>query len=64
MKFILWFSIFLLGIMAGLGLLMLCGCSHPWWKNYPEDNIVEEIVEDVIKQEWQLDLDLSPNSPE
>ena len=29
-----------------------------------DDNIMEEVVEDVIKQETGLDMDLTPSSPE
>jgi len=44
-------------------LLSLCSCE--WWNSwYPADNIVEEIGEQIIKDETGLDLDLSPNSPE
>ena len=37
------------------------GCSL---KDYPQDNIVEEKVEDLIQEETGLDIDLSPFSPE
>lgn len=37
--------------------------SHTW-KNYPQDNAIEEIVEDVIKVETGVDVDLTPQSPE
>lgn len=44
-------------------LLFLCSCT--WWNSwYPADNPIEEIGEQIIKQETGLDLDLSPNSPE
>jgi len=42
--------------------LSLSGCS--WLTHYPEDNVVEEIVEHIIHEETGLDLDLSPASPE
>jgi hypothetical protein len=31
---------------------------------YPEDNAVEEKIEDWLKQKLGIDIDLSPNSPE
>lgn len=31
------------------------------WKN---DNPIEEVAEDIIKEETGLDIDLSPSSPE
>ena len=44
-------------------LCLLSSCE--WWNSwYPSDNIVEEIGEQIIKDETGLDLDLSPNSPE
>jgi len=33
-------------------------------KKYPQDNIVEEIAEGVIRAETGLDIDLSPMTPE
>lgn len=43
-------------------LVFLSSCAL--LKDYPQDNIVEEIVEDVIQKETGVDLDLSPFSPE
>lgn len=34
------------------------------WKQYPQDNVVEEIVEEVIKAETGVDIDLTPDSQE
>lgn len=42
--------------------LGMVSCS--WFKNYPEDNLAEEIVEGAIKYETGIDVDLSPGSPE
>lgn len=39
-------------------------CSCEMLKKYPQDNIVEEIVEDVIRSETGIDVDLSPATPE
>ena len=44
-------------------LITIIGCSG-FWKNYPQDNIVEEIVEEVIDKETGLDIDLSPFTPD
>lgn len=43
-------------------LCMISGCSL--LKKYPQDNIVEEIVEDAIEKETGIDIDLSPLTPE
>ena len=34
------------------------------WKNYPDDNPVEEVAEMIIKQETGEEVDLTPDSPE
>lgn len=44
--------------------LILFSCSCTAIKNYPQDNLVEEIVEEVIEYKTGLDIDLSPFSPE
>lgn len=38
------------------------GCN--FLKKYPQDNVVEEIVEEMIEQKTGLDLDFSPLTPE
>jgi hypothetical protein len=43
-------------------LLLLSSCSL--LKDYPQDNIVEEIAEAVIYDEFHVDIDLSPMTPE
>lgn len=45
-------------------LILLEGCTLAWWQKYPQDNFVEEIVEEVIKEEIGIDIDLSPKSKE
>jgi len=45
-------------------LCILASCSFGWLKNYPQDNFVEEMVEDVIKHETGLDIDITPFSSE
>ena len=45
--------------------LALLGCTKPGWLNwYPDDNPVEEAVEEVIELETGLEIDLTPWSPE
>lgn len=41
--------------------LFLVGCQG--W-HYQPDNLVEEIVEEAIKAETGVDVDLSPSTPE
>lgn len=43
-------------------LFVFSGCN--FFKSYPQDNIAEEIVEEVIEAKTGLDLDLSPLTPE
>lgn len=47
-----------------LGLVFLLGACAQLRKNYPQDNIVEEIVEELIESKTGMDLDISPFSPE
>ncbi len=42
----------------------VAGCNFKFWKNYNEDNIVEEMVEDFIEHKTGIDIDLSPGSEE
>jgi len=44
---------------------VLCSCSTiNKWVGLPDDNFIEEAVEDVVKHETGLDFDCTPNSPE
>ncbi len=54
-----WFGAVLLTLAA-----IILGYTALMWKNYPHDNIIEEIVEEVIQQKTGLDIDLTPMSPE
>lgn len=45
-------------------LLLVCLCSCELLKKYPQDNIIEEIAEDVLKHETGIDVDFSPGTPE
>ena len=42
----------------------------PWFtscsilKKYPQDNVIEEFIEDAIEEEIGIDIDLSPSSRE
>lgn len=55
-----------LGLILSLLIItvLFFACCLSIWEKYPQDNIIEEIVEDVIEQKTNLDLDLSPYSPE
>ncbi len=54
------------GIIISLTVLTgaIVGCNWKVWKNYPQDNIVEEIIEEVIESKTGLEIDLSPSTPE
>ena len=49
-------------LSIGMTLMTLSACGM--FKNYPQDNIIEEAVEEAIKIHLGLDLDLSPESSE
>ncbi len=51
--------------ISALFLIMLIGgCNKFKLEDYVDDNPVEEFVEAIIKQQTQIDIDLTPNSPE
>lgn len=52
-----WKKLFLILFLS----IVWVSCSK--WK-YPDDNIIEEAVEDVIEEETGLCVDLTPSSPE
>ena len=35
-----------------------------YWKNYPDDNPVEEYLESYVESQTGLDIDFTPESPE
>ena len=47
-----------------LTVVMLLACTSFLWNNYPDDNLIEEMIEGMIKEKTGLDLDLSPHSEE
>lgn len=52
-------AVVLLPIMSFLG-----GWFYKKFKNVPQDNMVEEVVEKIIKETMGKDVDLSPDTPE
>lgn len=53
-------ALFLIGVA-----LLLPSCSDLNKKvGLPDDNLIEEVVEDVIKEELGPDIDLTPSTPE
>lgn len=50
--------------IALTALAFLPSCSKTFWTKYPQDNFVEEIVEEVIHSELGIDIDLTPWTPE
>ena len=59
------YSIFLFaGVLLGLLMQVSCTSIKNLMSKYPQDNIIEEIVEDAIEQETGIDVDLSPGSDE
>lgn len=51
-------------ILTSLIVLLMTACSWKWIKWYPQDNIVEEIIEDIIEEKTDWNIDLTPLSPE
>ena len=53
-------------IMTALILFGITGCAKLafWAKEYPEDNMIEELVEELIKEKTGKDIDLSIFSKE
>lgn len=46
-------------------LVILSGCSQINRKlGLPDDNLLEELTEDLIKEETGADIDLTPSTPE
>ena len=51
--------------LALVGVSFLCaGAVKYFWPNYKDDNAVEQVVEQVIKAETGMAVDLTPDSPE
>lgn len=44
--------------------MMIIGCMQDYIHRYPQDNIVEEIAEEVVKNKTGIDIDFSPFTPE
>lgn len=55
---------FYMMFILALGLLVLGLAACSFLRDYPDDNIFEEIVEKVIDEETGYDIDLSPFSRE
>jgi hypothetical protein len=53
---------FFSGVMVVGTAWLSTSCSH--LQNYPSDNLIEEIVEEVIESQTGQEIDLSPFSPE
>lgn len=51
-------------VAASIALLSICILFETQLKNYPDDNLYEEIIEDILESEIGLDIDLSIASPE
>lgn len=52
------------GYIIVLGLTIAILLLKNYWPSYKDDNMVEEKIEDVIKDKTGIDADLTPNSPE
>ncbi len=44
--------------------MLIFGFIYKKFPSVPQDNIVEQLVEEGIKKETGVDIDLSPNTPE
>jgi len=54
---------FLVAAIVGISLAFTAGVKH-FWPKYPDDNVVEETAEQYIKDVTNVDIELTPNSPE
>ena len=54
----------LMGMFMGLLLQVSCSSIKNLMTKYPQDNLIEEVIEDAIEKNTGLDLDLSPSSKE
>jgi len=52
------------GLLIAFALCLTVLLVKQFWPSYQDDNIVEEKVEDVLKNTTSVDVDLTPNSPE
>ena len=60
-----WYIIIVMSFISLLLVLVITSCSALNAKlGLKDDNLGEEVIEDVIKAETGLSLDLTPNSPE
>lgn len=57
------FTKYIIGGSLLLFVLVLLGC-HFCLKDYPDDNILENALEDIIYEETEIKIDLTPMSPE
>lgn len=53
--------LFLVGLFC---VSFFSGCSKIRWSDIPQDSPLEELTEEIIKQKYGIDIDLSYNSPE
>ena len=54
---------FLVAAIIGISLAFTAGVKH-FWTAYADDNIIEETAEQFIKDQTNIDIDLTPNSVE
>lgn len=58
----LYVAVFFAAIV--IAVLALASCSYLTSDEYPADNVLEELGEEIIDQYTGIDIDLSPSSPE
>ena len=54
----IWGYLVVFGLIVGIMLV------KQYWPSYVEDNVIEERLEDVIKDKTGIETDLTPHSPE
>lgn len=52
------------GFLIVFGLILGIMLVKQYWPSYKDENILEEKIEDIIKDKTGIDVDLTPNSPE
>jgi len=56
----LWIKYAIIAAMSVAGMSVL---KH-YWPSYPDDNVIEEMVERVIEKRFGVDVDMTLESPE
>lgn len=54
----------LMSIFIVAAAIFIGTCAKLFWPSLKDDNVIEEIAEHVIQHKTEVNVDLTPNSPE